>query len=107
MSGRFSRIFSPVICRNLPFSHVGYTRYLLIETRSVEEFFGVAAGEQVWHSTNEQATARRYRRLVEHLGENLTDAKVYRIGGINLAVLILGRSPAGTLMGLRTRVVET
>ncbi len=78
-----------------------------IEIRSVEEFFGVAAGEQVWHSAQEQTTARRYRRLVELLGENLTDAKVYRIGRINLAALILGRSPAGTVMGIGTRLVET
>jgi len=78
-----------------------------IETNSIEEFFRIATGEQVWHSAQEQTTARRYRRLVELLTENLTDAKAYRIGRINLEVLILGRSPAGTIMGIGTRLVET
>jgi len=78
-----------------------------VETKSMEEFFRVAAGDQVWHSAQEQATARRYRRLVEVIEKHLAEVRVYRIGEINLVVLIVGRSRRGTLLGLQTRVVET
>lgn len=78
-----------------------------VETRSVEDFFGVAAAEAEWKSAEALETARRYQALLSLLKENLTDVRVYRIGTINIPVYIVGRSSEGNLLGLSTRVVET
>jgi Nuclease A inhibitor-like protein len=43
-------------------------------------------------------------RLVERY---LADARVYKIGDINIPVYVVGRSPEGNWLGLSTRVVET
>lgn len=72
-----------------------------------EKFFAVAVSEPKWKSEQELITARRYQALLRLLKENLDDLKVYRVGEINIAVYILGRTVTGSLVGLSTRVVET
>lgn len=78
-----------------------------VETRSLEEFFRAAASEPEWKKGEELATARRFQSLVRLLKENLSEARVYRVGEINIAVFILGKSAEGNWLGLQTRVVET
>ena len=78
-----------------------------VTTQSVEDFFRVAAGEQEWKGAAELATARRYQALVNLLKTALDDVRVYRVGEINVAVYVVGRSAEGNLLGLSTRVVET
>jgi hypothetical protein len=78
-----------------------------VVVQSVEEFFRVAAGEQEWKGAPEIETARRYQALVGLLKRTLEDARVYRVGEINVGVYIVGRSPAGNWLGVSTRVVET
>lgn len=78
-----------------------------VEETSVREFFRVAAGEQEWKGEEERRTARRYQALVRFLEERLAGARVYRIGERNIVVYVLGLTPSGNLLGLRTRVVET
>lgn len=74
---------------------------------SVEDFFRNAAGEQEWKSAAQLESAKRYQALVRLLGDNLAAARVYRVGEINIGVYVVGRSPEGNWLGLRTRVVET
>jgi hypothetical protein len=79
-----------------------------VATRSIEDFFRNAAGEPDWKSAADLATARRFQTLMRSLRENLTDLQVYRVGEVNIPVLIVGRNPAtGNWLGLSTRVVET
>lgn len=78
-----------------------------VETLSAQEFFLRAVSEPEWKSAEELTTARRFQSLLRLLEENLSDVKVYRVGTINMAVYVLGRSPSGSLLGLKTRVVET
>ena len=54
-----------------------------------------------------QERVRRFRRLLAALRENLTDICVSRVGGVQKDVYILGRSPNGKWLGLKTQVVET
>jgi hypothetical protein len=63
--------------------------------------------EPDWKGAEELAIARRYQALLRLLKENLNDLKVYRVGRINIAVYIIGRSKAGNWLGISTRVVET
>ena len=78
-----------------------------VEVTTPEKFFAVASGEQPWKGEAELSTARRFRRLLRVLEAELTDLRVYRVGEINIAVYVLGRSPSGSWLGLSTRVVET
>lgn len=75
--------------------------------RTVEEFFRAAVSEADWMGDEERATAAKFRALVRLLKDRLADLKVYRVGDINQAVLIVGRGPKGKWLGLKTRVVET
>jgi hypothetical protein len=78
-----------------------------VEERTVADFFRVAAGEQEWKGEAELALAKRYQSLVRLLEENLKGVRVYRVGRINIAVYVVGRSGGGNWLGVSTRVVET
>jgi hypothetical protein len=78
-----------------------------VEVESLEEFFGPAASEADWKGAAELKTARSCQALMRLLKDNLEDVKVYKVGRINIPVYIIGRSPAGSWLGLSTRVVET
>ena len=78
-----------------------------VEVQSLERFFRAATAEPDWKGERERAEAKRYRGLARLLRENLEDLKVYRVGEINLAVFVLGRSACGNWLGVSTRVVET
>jgi hypothetical protein len=78
-----------------------------VQTVSVDDLFRAAASEADWKGAEELATARTYQALVRLLKENLEDVRVYRVGEINIAVYIVGRSATGNWLGLSTRVVET
>jgi hypothetical protein len=78
-----------------------------VEVESLEVFFGPAVAEADWKGAAELETAKRYQALMRLLKDNLEDVKVYKVGSINIPVYIIGRSLAGSWLGLSTRVVET
>jgi hypothetical protein len=78
-----------------------------VEIVSVEEFFRVAMSEESWRGDESRLLAKKYRRLVQTLKDNLEDVKVYRVGKINMPVYIVGRSRTGNHIGISSRVVET
>jgi hypothetical protein len=78
-----------------------------VETRTLADFFRVAASESEWKNAEQLATARKFQTLLHLLEENLTDLKVFRVGSINIPVYIAGRGASGDWLGVSTRVVET
>lgn len=72
-----------------------------------ERFFGNATREQDWQDEAARATVRRFQALVGFLRENLSDIKVYRVGGVDADVYVVGRTKSGDFAGVKTRVVET
>lgn len=74
-----------------------------VETRSLEQFFRPGAAVKM----GERPAPASFEGVLRALRENLTDARVYRIGDTDIHVYVLGRSGAGGWLGLRTRVVET
>lgn len=78
-----------------------------VEEQSVADFFSVAAGEQEWKAESAIATAKQYQALIKLINDNLADVRVYRVGRINLAVYVAGRSTSGKTIGVSTRIVET
>ena len=53
------------------------------------------------------ARAERFQQLQAKLHELLPDVKVYRIGETRITAFILGTTPAGEIIGLKTVLVET
>jgi hypothetical protein len=78
-----------------------------VETRSLEDFFRIAASEEEWRSFAERADAKKYQALAALLKENLKHVKAYRVGSVNIPVYLIGQSAQGNWLGLSTRVVET
>jgi hypothetical protein len=78
-----------------------------VEVVSAEDFFRAATSEPQWKGADEIATARRFQKLLRLLGGQLRDVKAYRVGTINVAIYVVGRSPAGNWLGVSTRAVET
>lgn len=78
-----------------------------VEVVGVKDFFSVATSEERWAAQATHDEAEKYRRLVRIIEENLEDPKVYRVGSVNIAVYVVGRSGTGDWLGVSTRVVET
>lgn len=78
-----------------------------VEEQPLSEFFDPLIAEQDWFGDDERDTARRYKRLHELLTQNLVQPVVYRIGKINVDILIIGRSQGGSTICLRTKATET
>lgn len=78
-----------------------------VKTATVEEFFAQATVEQDWHNEAERQTARRFQELVRILRENLHDLQVFKVGKVERDVYVVGRTPAGALAGVKTKVVQT
>lgn len=53
------------------------------------------------------ATAQRFQQLMATLKQELTNITVYRVGDVQVHVLILGLTAEGTVAGMRTLLIET
>lgn len=78
-----------------------------VETRTIEDFFRARIYYPGLQRGRAPLSAPSPEALLSLLSENLANLRVYRIGRINMAVLIIGKSPEGNWLGLSTRVVET
>jgi hypothetical protein len=78
-----------------------------VVTARAEEFFRAAASEAGWKGGAEIATARRYQKLLGLMEEGLSGVTVYRVGGVNASVYVVGRHASGCWLGVTTRIVET
>lgn len=78
-----------------------------VEIVSVDEFFRVAMSEESSRTEESRRDAKKYRRVVQTLKDNLDEVKVYRVGKINIPVYVVGRNQTGNWLGISSRVVET
>ena len=79
----------------------------LVTTAAPETFFRPAAFVESSGGAFGPAAAPRVEELSRALLGNLSGVKVYRVGEVNVAVYVLGRSASGRWLGVSTRVVET
>jgi hypothetical protein len=77
-----------------------------VEERSVAGFFAAQARTYDWQDDAERERAARFAALGALVAARLADPRLYRIGDIEITVLILGRV-GDEIVGLRTTVVET
>jgi hypothetical protein len=74
---------------------------------SLDSFFSNATQEQDWQDEEARARAKRFQALVEFLKASLKDVKVYRVGGVEADVYVVGETESGDFAGVKTKVVET
>jgi hypothetical protein len=80
---------------------------LQVETIELAAFFEPALAVADWYAAEELAQVDRYQELLHAIEANLTDVRVFRVGEIEIAIYIVGKTPAGDVVGLKTHVVET
>lgn len=78
-----------------------------VEESTLEELFRVPSGEQEWKDEAQLTEARRYQHLRRLLEDTLTDIKVYRMGEVNVFLLVVGMSAESNWIGVSTRAIET
>ncbi len=78
-----------------------------IESIPLTDFFAPALVVENWYEAEELATVDRYKLLLETIESLLTQLKVFRIGSVEIDVYIIGKTPGGDVVGLKTIVVET
>jgi hypothetical protein len=78
-----------------------------LQVVELEHFFRNMTHPSAESGEDGRQQARRFEQLQKKLRELLQDVKVYRIGETQIMVLILGRTPAGEIAGLKTMLVET
>lgn len=54
-----------------------------------------------------QATADKFTNLASQLKKELTEVVVYRVGEVEIEVLIIGKQTDGYVAGMRTKLIET
>ena len=78
-----------------------------VEEVSLADFFKDQTAEQDWHETKEKAQVKKFRELERVIRENLSDAKVFRVGETNIDIYVVGKAPDGECAGVKTKSVET
>jgi hypothetical protein len=75
--------------------------------QDADSFFQAVTADKAWYNEAEKAEMQRYRALVKLLSAKLTHLNVFRLGNLEIDILILGQRPNGGVVGLRTAAVET
>lgn len=78
----------------------------LVEIQSVEDFFKPLTDVQTWFGTEEKATAKKFGQL-EAIIKQLKNPQVFKIGKIQIDIYVVGKSPTGDWVGVKTSAVET
>ncbi len=78
-----------------------------VQRVSLEAFFERATRAQPYHTDADRVIVERYRELVRFMTRDLSDARVYRVGEIEVDVYALGQSPQGEWLGVATKLIET
>lgn len=80
---------------------------LEIESMTLTDLFEPVLEIEDWYEAAELAQVDRYRDLLHAIETNLADVHVFRVGEVEMAIYVVGKSPTGDLIGLKTHVVET
>jgi Nuclease A inhibitor-like protein len=78
-----------------------------IETMTLTDLFAPVLTIEDWYAEAELSQVNRYTDLLHAIESHLADTQVFRIGEVEIAIYIVGRTPDGDLVGLKTHVVET
>jgi hypothetical protein len=78
-----------------------------VQEQRLDDLFGELAQDHDWHGKAETEDVRRYRDLWQFFRDRLADATVFRLGEVQVDIIIIGRAADGRWVGVKTRAVET
>ncbi len=78
-----------------------------VEVGTLERFFAPITRVRDAGDAEAVAHAERFAALHRLLATQLANAAVYRVGQVEITILIIGQAASGALLGLHTTVVET
>jgi hypothetical protein len=76
-----------------------------VEEVALDKFFDFLM--QPVEGAPEEENPEMFKQLRKAVTEQLTDARVYRIGKVNIDIYIVGKTKEGEWAGLKTKAVET
>lgn len=76
-------------------------------TCTVEEFLGPKAKAEKWHGEEEKQQVKGFKSLKAYIDKNLSETAVYKIGGVEKDIYIVGKTGDGKWVAIKTKVVET
>ncbi len=88
------------------FSNI-YDTELAIESVTLTDLFEPVLTIEDWYEQTELDLVDRYTNLLDSIGNNLGEAQVFRVGEVEIDIYIIGKTPTGDIVGLKTRSVET
>ena len=80
---------------------------LEIESMTLTDLFKPVLVVEDWYEAAELAQIDRYTNLLQAIESSLADVQVFRVGEVEIAIYVVGRTSAGDIVGLKTHVVET
>ncbi|HAI77205.1 MAG TPA: hypothetical protein DCM08_13270 [Microscillaceae bacterium] len=86
--------------------------YSLTENAKVEEvpleaFFANATTPQDWHDEIAQNDVKRFQQLLDFIHQTLQNPQVWRLGEVNVVVVVCGQVHESLWGGFTTQLIET
>ena len=78
-----------------------------VTTVDPEQFFSRLTAARDWHGPRERKNIARITELRDVLYRELRDVRVVRAGRVQIDILIYGTAADGSIVGVRTKAVET
>jgi hypothetical protein len=78
-----------------------------IQVQGLKEFFCELVQEQAWHGEEEKAVVGRYKELLEFFRGQVAEATVFRVGELQVDIIIIGKAADEGWVGVKTRAIET
>jgi hypothetical protein len=75
--------------------------------KTLDEFFKHPTEMQDWFGEEEKAQVEKYLKLKDLLTTKLKNAKVFKVGDVQINIYIVGIDGEGNLAGVKTKAVET
>ncbi len=88
------------------FSNI-YDTDLAIESIPLIDLFEPVLTSEDWYEQAELDLVDRYTNLLDSINNNLAEVQVFRVGEVEIDIYIIGKTPTGDIVGLKTLSVET
>jgi Nuclease A inhibitor-like protein len=88
------------------FSNI-YDTDLAIESMDLADLLAPVIAVEDWYEAEELALVDRYQKLLQSIESNLSEVQVFRVGEVEIDIYIIGKTPTGDIVGLKTLSVET
>ena len=88
------------------FSNI-YDTDLSIESIPLIDLFEPVLTIEDWYEQAELDLVDRYTNLLDSIDNNLSEVQVFRVGEVEIDIYIIGKTPTGDIVGLKTLSVET